>query len=818
MQRYRFLAIYLRQIHYFLFAFLFFATQSQAQTCVHTLAGKVVCKNNQNELIGATLWITELNKGTQTDEKGNFILNNLCEGTYTLVCTHISCKEHSQKIVVSNQQARQEANQEIQPKIAIYLEENTQTLQAVEIEGKKVVNSELQVQASNSLTNKELDATRGLSLGESLKKIVGVASLNTGSSISKPIIQGMHSNRVLVMNNGVRQEGQQWGAEHAPEIDPFVASELSVVKGAASVRYGADAIGGVVLVEPKSLRRNSRFGGELNFVGFSNGQQGVASGILEGNFARKKQTVIAENLQTSNQSSKFRQIVQHFYWRVQGTFKKSGTVHTPNYYLRNTALEEQNFSYHLGWLKEKVGIEVFYSQFNTSLGVFSGSHFGNLTDLNYIIAKGEPEEINKGGFSYVIGRPYQRIEHELFKLKSYWTNDKIGKFSWTYARQFNYRGEYDSHLPLGSSAAENTAPQMAFKITTHSTEFLWEHKPVGNFYGTMGMNLMAQSNTYSGRYFIPFFRNYQAGVFWIEHWEKNKWLLEAGIRYDFKYLEVDLTENRQPQNYEFPTFNFSNISASAGAKYTLNNHFNAALQAGMAWRPPSVNELFSNGVHHGAASFEIGDRNLQTERAYNFSLNLRYESKKVNLQLNIYNNYIQNYIYLNPEQPPTLSIRGAFPTFRYRQADVVIRGVDLSGQWTIIPRLKYQPKIALLRAYNYAIEDYLILMPPDRYENTLLYEMPESKVFTDNFASIQVVSVANQWRVPQNSDYSAPPAGYTLLNFEAGTTVKVWKQPIQMLLGVNNALNTVYRDYLNRFRYFSDELGRNFMLRVKVVF
>ncbi len=770
-----------------------------AQDCRQELAGRVVCKNNNNSLVGATIWIEELQKGTTTDEKGNFLFTSLCEGTYTLTCSHLSCQAYSQKIVVKTTNAN----------LAVYLEETTKTLQAVEVQATKTVATDLQVQSSQSLTDKELDATRGLNLGEALKKIVGVNSLNTGSSISKPVIQGLHSNRVLVMNNGVRQEGQQWGAEHAPEIDPFVASELAVIKGAGSVRYGADAIGGVVLVTPKSLLKNAKLGGELNLVGFSNGRQFTTSGIVEGHFGRATSP-------SSTTLPFWKKITNQLYWRLQGTYKQSGTVNTPTYYLRNTGLTEQNFSYHLGWLREKVGVEVFYSQFNTSLGIFSGSHFGNLTDLNNIIAKGQPDEANKGDFSYTIGRPYQRIEHELFKVKSYWELAKVGKFTLTYARQFNYRGEYDAHLPLGTSPEAAEQPQMAFKITTHSSELVWEHKPKKNFYGTAGLQLMAQNNTFSGRYFIPFFRNYQAGVFWIEHWERGKWLIEGGLRYDWKYLEVDLTNNRQPQDYEFPTFNFTNFSTSAGAKYTLNNHFNAGFYAAMAWRPPNVNELFSNGVHHGSASFEIGDRNLKNETAYNFALNLQYTSSKLNLQANIYNNLISNYIYLNPEQPPTLSIRGAFPTFRYRQADVVIRGIDLSGQWQILPRLKYLPKISLLRAYNQAIDNYLILMPPDRFENGLQYDLPTSKTFASNFVGLQVVNVAKQWRVPENSDYATPPEGYLLLHVEAGSTLQIGKQPVQLHIEIRNALNTTYRDYLNRFRYFADELGTNVMLKIKV--
>ncbi|HLT23904.1 MAG TPA: Plug domain-containing protein, partial [Ignavibacteria bacterium] len=133
----------------------------------------------------------------------------------------------------------------------------------------------------DELSGPELDKTKGKPLAEALKEITGVSTIQTGSSISKPVIHGLHSNRILILNNGVRQEGQQWGFEHAPEIDPFIAKKLTVIKGANSVRYGSDAIGGVILVEPNDLQYNmNKLNGEVNLIGFSNGRAGVISGIF----------------------------------------------------------------------------------------------------------------------------------------------------------------------------------------------------------------------------------------------------------------------------------------------------------------------------------------------------------------------------------------------------------------------------------------------------------------------------------------------------------------------------------------------------------
>jgi iron complex outermembrane receptor protein len=762
--------------------------------CKFQLKGHIHCKKDYTPLIGATVQLIELNLVVQTNEEGVFILPNICEGTYTLKCNFIGYKSYEQKISIDNTQKKI---------VEIYLEHENTELQAVEVQGIRTV-SELHTQATNHLIGKELDQTKGQVLGEALKKIVGVTTIQTGVSIAKPVIQGLHSNRVLIMNNGVRQEGQQWGAEHAPEIDPFVANQLTVIKGAASVRYGADAMGGVVLIEPKPLIKNNLIGGEINLVGFSNTQQGVASAILEGKLRSKKENNWAKQL-------------NHLYWRGQGTFKQAGTVRTPNYYLRNTGFEERNFSYNLGWLKENIGIEIFYSQFNSSIGIFSGSHFGNLSDLNTILAKGSPDSINQGNFTYNIERPYQRIEHELFKAKAYYKTPKVGKFSLIFARQFNYRAEFDKHFPRGDSLRLNT-PQMAFKITTHTAELTWEHLPKKGFYGIVGVNGMVQNNTYNGRFFIPFFRNYTAGAFAIEHLETGRWHLEAGLRFDYRHLEVDLTENRQPTDYEFLSYDFHNLSGTLGAKYQLLPHWELGSIIGMAWRPPSVNEMFSNGVHHGAASVEVGNRNLKNETAFNFSINSNYKKDNWNIDINLYQNYINNYIYLNPEKEPVLTVRGAFPLFTYQQGNVVLRGLDFSGAYTFLPRTTYQLKASFIRAYNYTLDDFLILMPADRYEHSLNYELKDIGKLSSSYIEIAVQQVMKQNRVPANTDYAAPPSAYTLVNMQIGTTLSIKKSQLSFGIGVQNVMNVAYRDYLNRFRYFADEIGRNISIKTKFSF
>jgi iron complex outermembrane receptor protein len=153
------------------------------------------------------------------------------------------------------------------------------------------------------LSARDLEQTKGFSLAEALSRVTGVAMLQTGATISKPVIHGLHGNRILTINNGVRQEGQQWGNEHAPEIDLFIAGRLTVIKGVDELRYGSDAIGGVILVEPKALRTLPGYNAEFNAGYFTNNRQYIASGVWE----QQLQKSAVPNLPRAGHAEKSRQ-------------------------------------------------------------------------------------------------------------------------------------------------------------------------------------------------------------------------------------------------------------------------------------------------------------------------------------------------------------------------------------------------------------------------------------------------------------------------------------------------------------------------------
>jgi iron complex outermembrane recepter protein len=750
-----------------------------AQPCAYKLSGHVEDVDTKEKLVAASASVKETGKQIITNNNGDFIFTALCAGEYTLIITHVSCDTVEKKILLTKDYH-----------VDILMPHTRKVLGNVVLDAQKgIANTGFK----KELSGRALEQTNGLSLAEALSKINGVTMLQTGSTISKPIIHGLHSNRILTINNGVRQEGQQWGNEHAPEIDPFIADKLIVIKGVDELRYGSDAIGGVILVEPKPLRNKPGYSAEINTAYFTNNHQYVLSGVFE------------------------QQLKKHpaFRYRVQGTYKRGANAATPNYRLNNTGSEEKNFSITAGWKKERFNTEVFYSHFATKVGIFNGSHIGNLTDLLNAIAAPKPNDVFLGQHTYKIQRPYQDVSHDLLKSKTTFYKGEH-KFTVLLAGQFNHRKEFDI---VRSSTNKN--PQLDLSIYTITQDLSWEHPKKNSFSGVGGLSLMQQDNKYKGRYFIPNYFAYSFGGYYIEKWTKHNWELQAGIRYDNKNINTTrLKFNSDTINYDF---NFSTFASSFNAIYKPTNNWRINTNISRSSRAPYVNELLSDGIHHGTATYEKGDITLKPEHSINISTGINYQhpSKVFGFDLLLYTNNINNFIYQQPmPNNPVLTIAGAFPLITYQQTDAILSGFDISTLTKPAPALDWVAKFSFLHARNKKLNDWLILMPANRLSNEITYNLKESKKITNTYVSAEMLNVMQQKNVPNDAngkqDYKAPPLAYTLLSMNASTTIAINKTPVTISVGIRNLLNTVYRDYLNSMRYFADEMGRNISLRLKI--
>lgn len=740
-------------------------------------------KETKELIPGAFVYIKGTNKFAQSDAKGFFRISALCSGDYTLVCQMSSFDLVEIPISIKD---------EVKHNENFSLANHDEHLQEVIVSGKK---TESGAQLRGQLTKEERAQRDGLGLGEMLKGISGVQSLQTGSTISKPVIHGMHSSRIIILNQGVRQEGQQWGSEHAPEIDPFVSKNIQVIKGPGGLRYGGDAIGGIVMMEPDALPDTAGIKAELQSIYFTNGRQGVLSGSVQGGIGQAK----------------------GWGWRVQGTLKDGGNIYTANYYLANTGVQEQNFSGALGYKHTKWSSDIFFSHFHSVIGIYAGSHIGNINDLEKSIERSRPLPIfTPTEFSREIDRPNQDVTHTLGKWKVQYQLPNGSAIRTTLA------GQNDERLELDVLRAGKSINNLQFFLQTFNGEILFDESNASkNWKGQAGINFQLQGNITSGREvsrpilttsLLPNYFQNTFGIFGIERLVKEKYELELGARIDEKSIEV----HRPKANYSNIVYRDLNrylgLSGSIGFKYHWSEKLENHLIVARAFRAPGVNELYSYGVHHGAAAFEIGDPNLKGETAYNFSINTRFAPKNLQIELGLYHNYINNFIYLRPmvnkgQAVYFTTVRGAFPGFSYEQINAIFQGIDAQVNYQLTPQLSLQQKTSIVHAFNTSQKySYLVNIPANRFEYNITYRWMEDK----QYINVGLVQVSQQNRVEPGSDYAEPPKGYVLLQANWGINLKKFDFGIR----ISNALNTAYRDYLNRFRYYTDDQGRNISLRV----
>ncbi|MBO9572512.1 MAG: TonB-dependent receptor, partial [Chitinophagaceae bacterium] len=256
-------------MRHFLFI-LIIVTQAftlKAQDCSFHLTGHIQDADTKENLSGATIKLIELNRSFITDDNGNFRYENICAGNYTIEISHAGCETIHKTVSISKNSHLDVAVPHVR-----------NNLSEVIVSADK---NQPSTGFKQQLNAKSIESSKGFSIADALSKINGVNMLQTGSTISKPVVHGLHSVRVLTINNGVRQEGQQWGTEHAPEIDTYIADKLTVIKGVDELKYGSDAIGGVVLVDPKPIRSIPGYDAEINTAFFTNNNQYVVSGIFE---------------------------------------------------------------------------------------------------------------------------------------------------------------------------------------------------------------------------------------------------------------------------------------------------------------------------------------------------------------------------------------------------------------------------------------------------------------------------------------------------------------------------------------------------------
>ena len=204
-------------------------TQAQVR-----LQGNVIASDTKEEIIGANLYLVELRRGTLSQSAGKFSFEEVKKGSYMLQISHIGYKTFTQKISIKSDTTFQ-----------IALTPSAVSLEEVIVSGSasKTVVKESPIPIA-ALSKTQWLQSGSTNLVDAISKLPGMSQITTGATLSKPIIRGLGFNRVITMHDGVRQEDNQWGEEHSLHIDEYSIDRYEIIRGAGSLMYGSDGIGG----------------------------------------------------------------------------------------------------------------------------------------------------------------------------------------------------------------------------------------------------------------------------------------------------------------------------------------------------------------------------------------------------------------------------------------------------------------------------------------------------------------------------------------------------------------------------------------------
>ncbi len=755
-----------------------------SQNCSLTLSGHIKDANTGSSIEYAEMQVESTNKGVVTDSTGFFQISNLCKGEYHIIINYIGYETKKVFVKLVDNLT-----------IDFTIEQSVNKLDEVVVTAKKATKT---TQKVASLNHQSITDNADENLGNMLKSIAGVSALKTGNGISKPVVNGLYGNRLTILNNGITQSGQQWGNDHSPEIDPLVANNIRVIKGTSSLEYLGSNLGNVVLIEPKKIDKDPHLHGSTNYTFETNG---LSNGL---------------NVQLQKYNP-------NISWKINGTLKKSGDKKTPNYYLTNTGAEEVNLALQLEKaFSHKLFTDLYFSTFNTELGVLRGSHIGNLTDLEDAFQRDTPF-FTKDEFSYTINAPKQKVNHHLLKIHTKYFLDETQQFNVTLAAQFDNRKEFDVRR-----GGRSDIPALSIQQFSYFAEAKYQEHFNHQIHLKTGVQLNIIDNTNNPQTgilpLIPDYLSYETGIYLIGTKKLNKSFFEIGTRYDNVNQNVVAISRSLPREIVRYDNIFHKLGTSLGWRYSITDDVLFSYNLGFATRNPAINELYSFGLHQGVSGIEEGNINLQTEKSLKTTLGLNANIKtKASVDVLAYYQKVNDYIYLDPQEEIRLTIRGAFPVFEYKQTNAEIFGLDFSGKYHINKSLKVKLNYSFIKGNDLRNNVPLINLPSNNIGTNVSYEFTKpiiiGKKQLDNL-NIELFDqyVFEQKNILPEQDFVAPPKGYNFLILKIASNIQFRKTRLRFTFKINNILNVSYRDYLNRQRYFADDLGINAILGIGFIF
>jgi len=788
---------------------LFFSFFLASYVLAQNTEVSVYVTTNQQSAIGAAK-VTLTTSTAVTAASGTAILKDIASGSYVLYVQAKGFANYEKRVQISanNNHIHVKMKPEVTELMTVEISSNAQNIRKnTEARNIETVDQEF--------VQRNLDG----SLMKTLDRLPGISSIGIGSGQSKPIIRGLGFNRVVVIDKGIKHEGQQWGADHGLEIDQFATGEIEIIKGPSSFVYGSDAIGGAINIKPVNIASNQGLAGSVNLIGKTNNKHYGGSVNL---FGSNEKWFFDSRVTYQNYAD----------YRVptDKVYVYDYTVNLHNNQLRNTAGRETGLHFSTGYTGKTFKTAFYTSNSYAKTGFFANAHGLEPRNVDEAFHDASDRDIQF---------PYQTVNH--FKLIN---RTEIGhsnsKTEIEVGFQHNYRQEFNRYTAHGFMPP--TYPSY-MTIPVNLERVYDKYIYSGNIKHSfsldrhqlqIGFNGDYQNNNISGwSFLIPAFQQFNVGVFAYDKYIiNNNLILHGALRYDHGTYQFERYDDWFPSTREVNgvkideiltrakdfSKNFNSFVWSLGANYNPGK-LNIKANVGKSFRMPIAKELAANGVNYHYFSYERGNENLDPEVAYQLDLGMIWTEKKWSIALNPFYNYFPNYIYLNPTPYHDRSYGAGNQIFEYEQSSVMRYGAELKATYQWLPSLSSE----FLGEYVYSEQ-----LSGTKKGFTLPFSPAPSGLINLTWSPKVLRNASNtyfsvDYRLTAAQNNIVPPeketSGYQIINLQMGGSFKLDKQSIDVSIQVQNLLDTKYLNHTSFYRLISlPEAGRNIVLSLKMPF
>lgn len=774
-----------------------------AQTNSNTVIQGTVTDDTGNPVPGVNVAFPQLNRGAYTKSDGSYIINNLPTGTYTLVFSYVGYENQNKEVTLEKGET---------VTLDVSLQRTLIQEETITVTGTPYASDPLTTPADvDVLTGDTKFSKQQTSLGASLDELAGVSSISTGSQMGKPVIRGLSGSRVRVLDDGVSMDYQQYGVRHGPNVDPFTSERIEVVRGAASVQYGSDALGGAVNVISNSLPDavdEQPFLQGQTLGEFSTNNDELVGGLhLNGASGRLGFTGTIIRRSAGNMTAP-----------DVPTFQDSNNPTAPKFSgeLDHTDYDQLNGSLGVGYQTEMGQISAEYTR-------WQNSH-------NFLLPNG------KG-----LG---QNLENDTFQFEGNLQlgNNFILKPNFTYSSNLRQSSPGGANAKLRNELPDDGYAHLDILLQSYTGKTVLEHPEVGPFSGTIGVEYKYQDQSTRGvEPLVPSATVQNFATYVFEKAEINDLTLSFGARIDARSqtaepnADLNLPDQSAGETDDVLDQSYVEFSGSVGATYQFTEALAVAGNIGRGFRAPSLFNLHVDGVHGGIAAYQVGNPYLDSEHSLNTDLSLRWRSTNVKAKATVYRNAIENYIFLvNTGQFAGPNGSGP-PILETVQGDARLIGGNANITAQVLPWLQLSGTFETVQGENVDEDisqvDDLPLLPPTQLSGSVKLVKRKLGAFQNTFLTIGVEHATSKeaagryepfWQfgnAPQFSSFGvASTDAYTLLNATVGAELSLWDRPISLQLSTNNLLNEDYRDFLDTYKGYALSPGRDIKLRVKVPF